>query len=164
MTLQEHFLQNEVPALLDDLQADTAPIWGVMTAQHMVEHLSALLYISLGKKEFPLMIPQENLEKSRAWLMSDKEFRPGTVAPGLPQTPGKLRFATLAEAKTKLLETIQAFSDHYQANPTAEVMHPVFGMINKTQWEQFHFKHIQHHLMQFGLIPLSEYKRRKLEN
>lgn len=162
MTLQAHFLENEVPALIEDLAADTQPIWGVMTPQHMLEHASGLFYIALGKKEFPLLIPEENLEKSREWLMSDKEFRPGTAAPGMSKEPGPLRFASFEEAKAKFLKSLHAFIDHYKANPTAEANHPVFGKINKTQWEQFHYKHVQHHFMQFGLIPLSEYKKAKL--
>lgn len=164
MTLQQHFLENEVPSLLDDLEADTQPIWGVMTAQHMLEHVSGLFYIALGKREVPLMIPKENLEKSREWLMSDKEFRPGLAAPGMPKEAGPLRFASFEEAKEKFIKTLHAFVDHYKADSTAEANHPVFGMINRTQWEQFHYKHTEHHLMQFGLIPLSEYKIKKLEN
>ncbi len=162
MTPQQLFLKEEVPHLLDSLQADNQPIWGLMSAQHMLEHVSALLYISLGKKAFPLMTPPDQLESSRAWLMSHKEFPISFAAPGIPANPGPLRFASLEEAKEKLLESLAAFFQKYTENPEAEAVHPVFGSINKEQWEQFHFKHIQHHLMQFGLIPLSEYKKRKL--
>jgi hypothetical protein len=163
MTLQEHFLRQEVPTLLDDLTADTQALWGAMTAQHMLEHVSGLFYIALGKRAIPLMVKEEQLEKAQEWLMSDKEFRPGILAPGVPQKPGPLRFASFDEAKAKFAQTLQAFNDHFQQNPTAVANHPVFGKLNKSQWEQFHYKHTQHHFMQFGLIPMSEYKKRKLD-
>jgi hypothetical protein len=162
MTPQQQFLKVEFPALTMKLHADTQPIWGQMSAQHMMEHVSALLYISLGKKPFPLMVPEEHLEKSRQWLMSPKEFRPGTQGPGLPSKPGPLRFTDIEEAREKLLGSMQRFLAHFEENPEFEVMHPAFGMLGKAEWEQFHYKHIRHHYSQFGLIPLSDYYKEKL--
>jgi len=72
MTLQQHFLEVGVPDLLDDLQADTQPLWGVMTPQHMLEHVSGLFYIALGKRDIPLLIKPEQVPASQAWLMSGK--------------------------------------------------------------------------------------------
>lgn len=37
--LADHFFSVELPNALDQLAPDAKPLWGVMTPQHMVEHL-----------------------------------------------------------------------------------------------------------------------------
>lgn len=152
MTPQQVFFYETLPQLLAQLTADTQPRWGKMSAQHMVEHVSAITYLALGKRELPVMTPPEVLEKSRAWLMSDKPFRPDTKAPMLPAEPLPLSFASLDEAKQKLLDTIEAFRKRFDENPDLQTVHPVFGLLDRAQWEQFHYKHCRHHFTQFGLI------------
>jgi hypothetical protein len=37
--LRRDFLENILPGIVDNLDVDTKPLWGKMTAQHVVEHL-----------------------------------------------------------------------------------------------------------------------------
>jgi hypothetical protein len=30
--------------------------------------------------------------------------------------------------------------------------HPIFGALNHEEWHRTHYKHLHHHLLQFGLI------------
>ncbi len=163
MDPKQQFLYEEVPQLLENLTADAQPLWGQMTAQHMVEHVSGIFYIGLGKITMPLATPPEELESYRAWLMSEKPFRPSITAPGISPKLRPLRFADLDEAKGKLLQGIEGLKHKAATDPDRLTTHPVFGELTPAQWEHFHDKHTRHHLMQFGLIPMSDYVRGKLE-
>jgi oxepin-CoA hydrolase/3-oxo-5,6-dehydrosuberyl-CoA semialdehyde dehydrogenase len=47
---------------------------------------------------------------------------------------------------------VDNYYNYFNENPDAVLMNPTFGELNKDEWEQFHKKHLTHHLTQFGLI------------
>ncbi|MEZ4687569.1 MAG: DUF1569 domain-containing protein [Bacteroidia bacterium] len=154
MTKQQAFLYNELPALIDKVQENSQPRWGKMTAQHMLEHLSGVNYLALGKITAKLEIPEEQVPRAQAWLASDKMFRKNIRLDALPEEPSPLRFADIEEAKSKAKGTLQRFKSHFDQQPEFKAMHPAFGMLTRDQWEQFLYKHYRHHLAQFGIIEL----------
>lgn len=157
MPPERRFIEEEVPVLLEGLSQDQQPLWGKMTAQHMVEHISEIFLMSATPHhEIPVMVPQERLEKAIAWLESDKQFRPNTVAPILPSEPLPLTFSNLEEAKQKFLSALDKYTVAWRAQPAMTVDHPAFGPLSRKQWEQFHMKHVHHHFRQFGLLPLAD--------
>lgn len=154
MTAYREFLQHTVPPLLAQLTPESPRLWGKMSAQHMLEHVSALFYLSYHPDKGFCVTPPEHLPKARAFLYhDDKQFRPNTRGPGLPDEPLPLRFDSLDTARTKLLDSMKAFYAYFEAEPGRETLHPVFGSLDLDGWERFHHKHLTHHLRQFGLIP-----------
>jgi hydroxymethylglutaryl-CoA reductase len=148
----EQFLKEEFPAILEKLAADDQPVWGKMSAQQMVEHLSGVILISNGRFEAPAMYEEEKLKRNYSFIIEAKNrLKRNTKAPILPAEPMPLRFASLAEAKEKLLQTVNSFFSYYNANPEAKQMHPAFGMLNFEEWTYFHTIHSQYHLEQFSL-------------
>ncbi|MDX2286586.1 MAG: DUF1569 domain-containing protein [Bacteroidia bacterium] len=146
------FIRTQAPALLDTLTPDTPRRWGKMSPQHMVEHVSYLFYVSRSELGLSCVTPPDKMEKALEFLWSDRQFRENTRAPGMPEEPLPLRFASLDEARLKLRENIGKFYELFGANAGVTTMHPVFGRLDLAGWEQFHHKHLQHHLRQFGLI------------
>ena len=49
----------EIIQKLDTLNAESKPLWGEMSAQRMVEHLTDTIKIASGKVKFPLVVPEE---------------------------------------------------------------------------------------------------------
>ena len=146
------FLNKELPQLLTKLEADTKPVWGVMSAQHMVEHLSGVVLISNGRFDAPAMYEEERLIKNRNYIIDNRNrLKKNNKATILPEEPLPLRFASLAEAITKLDSALKIFHQFYSEHPGASRMHPAFGPLNYEQWTYFHFIHAQYHLCQFGL-------------
>ena len=85
--------------------------------------------------------------------MSEKNFQRNFKAVDLPSnTTVPLKYKDLAAAQEKLMQQIHAFYAAFQNDAEKKVAHPVFGMLNLAQWEQFHRKHTQHHFRQFGLL------------
>jgi hypothetical protein len=149
-----NFLKNNLLPLLKDLPADAKGRWGKMNGQQMVEHVSGFFAVSYEKIKFPLVTPEEHLPKYKEFLMSDKEFRENTKAPGivLPDEPLALRNANMEEAMKVLEKSLNNFFTFYSENPEKKPLHPVFGELNFEEWVQLHHKHVIHHLKQFDLI------------
>lgn len=147
-----NFISTEFILLLNALPAETVGKWGKMNGQQMVEHLAGFFKVSTGKIKFPLVTPVEHLPRYKEFLNSDKEFRENTKAPVLPEEPLPVRFATMNESINELDRDIKEFVNLFSNNEELKTTHPVFGELNFDEWVLLHYKHVTHHLRQFGLI------------
>lgn len=127
--------------------------WGYMTPQHMVEHVSGLIRLSRIDNGLECVTPEEQIPSYKRFLWSNRPFQKNVPIAGLRHGQLRpLRFENLEIAKGKLKTEIDRFYQFFGEHPEATTMHPVFGPLNKDEWEQFHNKHIQHHLgAQYGL-------------
>lgn len=136
---------------LHQLGPTTEAQFGILTPQHMVEHLILTLKMSTGRIPIPEFKPNEKqLARKQALLFTDLPFPKGVKAPGLPDTLLDLRFPNLEAAKAELIKSWDAYQLIFQENPTKKTPHPGFGPLNFDEWERFHAKHVDHHLSQFG--------------
>ncbi len=148
------FITEEYILLVKKLQPDAMGKWGKMNGQQMAEHVAAFFYVSSEKIKFDLVTPEEHLPKFKEFLLSDKQFRENTKAPltviGEETLP--LRYATMEEAVENLARSITAFVAYFKEDPYKKTLHPVFGELNFEEWILLHYKHVTHHLRQFGLM------------
>ena len=136
---------------LNQLHTTTAAQFGILTPQHMVEHLILTVKMSAGRIPIPEFVPNEKqLAQKQALLFTDIPFPSGVKAPGLPDTLLDLRFPDLETAKAELIKSWDAYQLLFKENPTKQTFHPRFGLLNFDEWERFHAKHMDHHLGQFG--------------
>ena len=135
---------------LAHLNADKKPEFGKMSAQHMVEHLSGLYMIAIGKVEVPIFTSEEDLPKRKAFLMSNDDFPRNFKAPMLPEEPLPLRYENIEIAKDKLKKLWSLFNEMDSNN--FEKNHPTFGKLNYNEWTIAISKHNKHHLLQFNLV------------
>ena len=137
---------------LNTLTVDQQPEWGIMTPQHMVEHLIVATKMSNGGLHIPCRIPKEMIPKYKAFLLeSDGEMERGIKAGGMEGLLD-LRYSSLEEAINKLESEIDTFHAYFEANPDAKIENPVLAEIGYEDWKTFHKKHFTHHFKQFGLI------------
>ena len=149
-----NFITKEFIPLLKNLHANAVGKWGKMNGQQMVEHVAAFFYVSTEKIKFDLVTPAEHLPKYREFLFSDKEFKENTKAPGnvIGEEALPLRYANMEEALEKLSESITYFESYFKDDADKKTLHPVFGELNFEEWVLLHYKHVTHHLRQFGLV------------
>jgi hypothetical protein len=147
------FIRNELFSLLNNITAETNAKWGKMNAQQMVEHLTAFFNVSTEKIKFDLVTPEEHLPKFKEFLLSDKQFRENTKAPVnvMGEEPLPLEYQSYKEALLKLHEAVEHFEMYFKNTPGKKTIHPVFGQLNFDEWVMLHYKHITHHLRQFGM-------------
>jgi hypothetical protein len=134
------------------LASNTPAKFGIMTPQHMVEHLTLTVKISYGRIKLPEFVPSEKqLAQKQILIYTEIEFPIGLKAPGIGDQLLDLRYQNLETAKTELLKSIDDYNLHFAEFHLDETIHPRFGKLNYEEWEKFHDKHFQHHLAQFGL-------------
>lgn len=151
---KQNFITKGCIPLFDSLAGDAAGKWGKMNAQQMVEHVAGFFWVSSGKIKFDLVTPIEHLPKYREFLFSDKEFRENTKAPTtvIGEEALPLRYGTMEEALENLAKSIAAFENYFKEDAEKKTLHPVFGELNFEEWVLLHYKHVTHHLKQFGLL------------
>lgn len=148
------FIKNDLVELLNNVSPDTMGKWGKMNAQQMVEHLTDFFDASAGKMHQEIITPEEHLPKYKEFLLSEKPFRENTKAPVnlVPEEPVACKQKDMATAISLLRNSINNFFLFFENNPSQTTIHPVFGQLNYEEWIQLHYKHVMHHLRQFGKV------------
>ncbi|PZX50493.1 DUF1569 domain-containing protein [Algoriphagus chordae] len=138
---------------LKNLKADTPAQFGIMTPQHMVEHLTITVKISYNRIKIPeFELSEKQKFQKRALLETSMEFPRGVLAPGVKAGDlHPLRSVDLDEAKQQLVDSIVAYNEFFAYEPNIDTIHPRFSRLNHEEWEKFHTKHFMHHFKQFGI-------------
>lgn len=147
------FLKKDLIPQLQKIPADTQPLWGRMSLQHMVEHMTAAVKIASGRMQLPGQGDPAAQEKARAFLMTDKPFRENTRNPFIAEDPYPLRNHTLAAAISEMQSALVEFFTIYEKEPGKKVLNLVFGELTYAEQVQLLYKHALHHLKQFGVVP-----------
>ena len=129
---------------IENLTNESNAQWGKMNVGQMLWHC-----------QYPLKVAIKNENNGNGKLLmklfkkslySDKPFKQNLpTAKILVPTENK----TFTEEKTKIIELINQtheLKERSQWNP-----HPFFGKFTHEQWGQLEFKHLDHHLKQFGV-------------
>ena len=140
-----------IPDQLRTLDPGAKPLWGIMTPQHMVEHLVSTWMISNGRFRVKEALPPKEIERRREFLFSDTPYPKSLTNPVQGDGLQKLRKGSLAEAIDQLEREMTTFFDYHDQHPEAVEVHPVFGPLNREGWLIFQAKHMGHHMAQFGL-------------
>lgn len=141
---------SEIIQKLDTLKPDSKPLWGNMSAQRMVEHLTDTVKIASGKSKFPLEIPEDKIEKMKAFLESDKPMARNIEVP-FAKKDTELRNEEIELAIDEFLLEWIDFEEHYSEDENKTELHPYYGNLNYEQWCMLHSKHLKHHFEQFGI-------------
>jgi hypothetical protein len=135
---------------LSGLRPDATPKWGKMDCEQMLSHVADGFRMAIGELEVE--------DKGNVFTRSVVKFlilnvmrMPKNVptAPELDQfrsgTPSE-SFETSRDAVLTLLETAISKPENEQWGT-----HAIFGNLTKREWGALGFKHIDHHLRQFGV-------------
>lgn len=146
--LNESFLREK----LGSLSENSKPIFGLMNAQQMIEHLSKITQIANGNWKVDVFVSDEKSARRKPFLDSENELEIGFNPSQLADEPTPLQFENIQKAVDDLIAQIQLFVSIFEENPTQTVVHPFFGELDFEYWKKFQNKHFTHHFKQFGLI------------
>ncbi|MFA0962745.1 hypothetical protein AB9P05_13165 [Roseivirga sp. BDSF3-8] len=154
MKNKEELNRDKVNDYLAKLEPGQQPRWGMMTPQHMVEHLEDVVNASSNKIPLEVVTPEDKLARYKEkGLLSPDNWPVNTRSPLLEQDKlRELRHSNLDEARTSLSKAMEEYDDYFVKNPGTQTNNAVFGALNYEEWQQFHFKHFRHHFQQFGLM------------
>jgi len=151
MTQKKQFLIQEFTDLLKNLKADQEPNFGLMTPQHMVEHLTWVIKGSVKRAGEP------EGEPTKGQLGFQRFIAKGAIMEHRPSDKTKadlppLKYGSLTEALEQIPVAINRFYDHFEANPEFLSYSKFAGELNFEQTELMHHSHCRYHAWQFGLL------------
>ena len=154
---QETFVEmtdKKIDECLSKLTSDTKPKWGIMTPQHMIEHLEYTYKIASGEiQDFEVATSEKILEKVHNSLWSYDKFPRNTQFPQLKKdTLEPLKHSDLNTAIEKFKVQREKYIVFFKENPEAKLKNLVFGELNRYESYLLERKHLNHHFEQFGLI------------
>jgi hypothetical protein len=140
--------------ILGKLKADDEPVFGAMTAQHMVEHLIFTVCYSNGKEPQQHHYTTDKEQKIKTFVINtDKEMPIGFKSPVLPaEGLPALNHSSLTDAIDHLKTELNNFDMYFLKNPSDRPINPTMGELNYKEWVRFHSRHFTHHFKQFGLV------------
>ncbi len=122
--------------------------WGKMEVAQMLAHCKEAFRVPLSDKKMPRMFIGVLL----SWMMKPKMYNDAPWKKNLPTAPNFLikDQRDFDNEKGQLSELITKF---YTAGPdnVGKFPHPFFGTFTKEQWGKCMYKHLDHHLNQFGV-------------
>lgn len=147
------FTRDTVDTALNALTESTQAKWGLLTPQHMVEHLEYFYDLGFGKIKAEMTTPEKYLEKTQEMLFNfrpmPKEFQHPLLKKGELED---LKYGSLEEAKDALRKSMDESDAYFKNNPKGTLFNPVFGDLDDEMWENYNRKHFHHHFEQFGLV------------
>ena len=135
---------------LDGLKSDARPRWGSLTPGALMCHLADPIRVALGEKQAnplpgPLGVP--GIAHAVVWLLPWPKGAPTApeFLPGGGMTPPD----EFQADKRVLVDLLRRF----ESTPPGSTFppSPVFGHLSRRGWGRLMWRHVDHHLRQFGL-------------
>ena len=143
------FLLNTFPAEISQINSSTKAAFGKMDLQQMTEHFSDSVREANGKTKRELVTPPDKLEAFRSFVLSERDFKPGTKNVLMGEEPRSIRNENITKAIAELKSELNDFVNFYKEDPDKKIMNPFFGPLDFKEWTQLLHKHAIHHLRQF---------------
>jgi hypothetical protein len=144
-SLFEAAARADVTRRMRSIDPTRAPLWGKMNAGRMLSHVNAALAMAVGDlatqpKKSPIANPLGR------WLLI-------YVLPwpkGTPTAPELLN--TEVGSWSEDLDRFQTLLERFggMQRETSWPRHPAFGQMSARQWGNLEYRHVDHHLRQFG--------------
>jgi hypothetical protein len=129
------------------LTPESRPQWGEMTVSQMLAHVQAPLRVGLGT----LKVKRGLVGLLFGRIAKKKLVGEANFDRNLP-TAKEFRIADPREfsvERESLVAVIESFAAAGPANKLV-VQHPFFGPLTSAEWDVLMWKHLDHHLRQFG--------------
>ncbi|GEO11418.1 DUF1569 domain-containing protein [Segetibacter aerophilus] len=138
----------EIKQRMQKLQPNTERLWGKMEVAQMLAHCSAAMEVAVGDKHPPrIFIGRLIGPFIKSVFTNEKPLR--------KSTPTDKSFLVIDQRnfekeKSRLLELVERFS---KGGPQKVTTHPhsSFGKLTPVEWSTGMYKHLDHHLRQFGV-------------
>lgn len=138
----------EIEGRINKLTTETQPLWGKMSVDQMLAHCVETMAVVLEKKK----LPRSFLGYILGPLFKAKYY---DDSPSSKNSPTASEFIITDQRdfeteKTSLLAMIRNFHQGGEEKCTKEP-HSFFGKLTPEQWGKGVYKHLDHHLRQFGV-------------
>jgi hypothetical protein len=130
---------------INKLTPDSKPLWGKMTVGQMLAHCQMPIGVAQGSHKLKrTFIGRIFGPMAKSMLYNDKPFKHH-----LPTD--KSFIMTDPKDFEKEKQKLLAMTNNFTETNMVDEPHPFFGRMTKEQWSIGSWKHLDHHLQQFGV-------------
>ena len=139
---------SEIIERLNSLSANSQQLWGKMNVAQMLAHCSEAFKVPLSDKKMPRML----IGLLLGWAFKNKLYNDEPWERNLPTAPHFIikDERDFEKEKQHISDLINQFH-HAGPEKVGLFPHPMFGSFTKEQWGKSVYKHMDHHLQQFGV-------------
>lgn len=137
----------EIKQRIARLQPDSQRQWGTMSVAQAVAHLSAGVELATGDRK----PPRKFIGLFIGWII--KPLVLGNDAPMRRNSPTMIAVTDERNLKVEQERLCNLIDRFVSAGPAGCTTHPhsFFGRLNAEEWAILAYKHLDHHLRQFGV-------------
>lgn len=137
----------ELIGRLNLLTPDAKPFWGKMTVDQMVSHCISPIDVAFGTQELKMSFPMRMLGRimKKSWLDAP-EFKKNS--PTAKEFIRKEHY-DFEFTKVELIQKVTKLSEGFHVVKLE--VHPFWGKLKEADWNNLQWKHLDHHLRQFGV-------------
>ena len=136
---------------LGTLKPDARPLWGRMTPNGMLCHLSDSFRLPLGERSASMSTGfyQRTIMKWGALYLVSRWPQNVPTRPEMEQGVGGSAPVGFESDRVQLIRLIERFTE--PSRRFEGRLHPMFGELTPRQWMRWGYLHADHHLRQFGV-------------
>jgi hypothetical protein len=135
---------------LSRLTPETPRRWGTLTPHEMICHLSDSFLAMLGERDVSTRGWSPLRQRVTRWIALHTPLPWPREVPTLPEVDPRRRGTKPGELdadRARLVDVMHRFV----APGARYAAHPMFGTMSRAEWMTWTFRHVDHHLRQFGL-------------
>lgn len=138
----------EIKQRIGSLSSQSKRQWGKMEVAQMMAHCKKAFEVPLSDKVYPRLL----MGRMMGWIMKSKMYDDSQFGKNLP-TPADFVVKDQRNFDSEKQELAGLVDKFYTAGSQniGNHPHPFFGTFTKDQWGRFMYKHLDHHLRQFGV-------------
>lgn len=138
----------EITNRMNALTSNSQRQWGKMNPAQMLAHCKEAFKVPLSDKKMPRML----LGLLIGWMVKPKLYNESPWKQNLPTAPNFI-IKDERDFEKEKQELIGMINQFYHGGPenVGRFPHPMFGTFTKEQWGKSMYKHLDHHLKQFGV-------------
>ena len=139
---------SDIMQRINNLGPQTQRQWGKMDVAQMMAHCKEAFKVPLSDHKYPRIF----LGILMGWVMKAKLYNESPWGKNLPTAPTFL-IKDQRDFNTEKKELTELITQFNAAGPdkVGNFPHPFFGKLTKEQWGKGMYKHLDHHLQQFGV-------------
>jgi hypothetical protein len=145
--LFEQHTVDEVTARIEQLNPGSRRQWGKMEVAQMMAHCSAALEMASGKLAAKRTLLGRIIGPRLRHVLTDESPFPRN-SPTAKEL--KVGGGDFLQEQQRLKERLRQFHEGGESQCTKDA-HPFFGPITPLEWSTGMYKHLDHHLKQFGV-------------
>lgn len=147
-SLFEESAKNEILRRISALSPQSRALWGKMNVAQMLAHCTGGLYLAMGK----LKPKREPIGLLFGWLFKSSYYNNRKFPRNIKTIKGG-SFNGDHDFEKEKINLITTLEEFYLGgvNACTKHPHPIMGTFTPEQWGVGMYKHLDHHLRQFGV-------------